>query len=695
MTLSRNIRGLSTFFFLLVAGISLPAQQAHDWCASDEFRSQILQKKGVEAQSLQEANELLSQEVSRESKSKAVVRTVPVVVHVIYATEQDNISTAQIKDGLRVLNEDYRRLNSDTSLTRSIFKDVAADVEIEFKLAGKDPQGNCTDGITRTQSARSLEGNNNVKDLIHWDNERYYNIWVTRRVRETERGSGNGTILGFSSFPQVGSQSFRNDGTVMRHDEFGSIGTSVADGRTLTHETGHYFGLLHPFQSFQGGNGCTAGDQVADTPPVADASFGCNLGVNTCNNDSPDLPDQIENYMDYASCVNMFTQGQKTRMVNAITDPQLRNKLVSTNNLNITGVTNAPTCAPQAQFEVPRRSYCTGEDVNFQDLTEEGEATSWEWKFEAGTPATSTAQNPTVTYANPGNYDVSLISTNSAGTDTLVLEDYIFVKKGVQAFFDKRWMMSFELNYVPFTISRLDPGGNGGFELFTNAGSEGSQSLRLDKTQYPGEIDEVISPAISTKGGQDLTMTFDIAHASQQNSNNDRLEVLVSRDCGATWTLRRFYQGFRLRTAPNTSGDFVPSASEWKTETLPFDAYTQDDPILVKFRFESGGGNNFYLDNIRFGQGRDIGQEELNAKAHLQAYPNPAGAQITLETERLEEDLKVRITDLSGRTVLEESFPGRAESHRQELHHDLPDGLYILQLSSGSHQISEKLRIQH
>lgn len=694
MTLTRNFLTLCALSFILGTGASLQAQQ-HDWCASDEVRSQLLQENGVEAQSLQQANQLLSRKISRESKTEAVVRTVPVVVHVIYATANDNISTAQIKDGIRILNEDYRRINSDTSLTRSIFKNVTADVEIEFKLAGKDPQGNCTDGITRTQSPRSLKGNNNVKDLIHWDNDRYYNIWVTRRVRETERGSGGNTILGYSSFPQVGSQNYRNDGTVMRHDEFGSIGTSVADGRTLTHETGHYFGLLHPFQSFQGGNGCTAGDQVADTPPVASANYGCNLGVNSCHNDSPDLPDQIENYMDYASCVNMFTQGQKTRMTNAITSTQLRNKLVSTNNLSLTGVTNPPTCKPEAKFEAPRRNYCTGEAVTFNDLTEEGEPSSWQWKFEAGTPATSTAQNPTVTYANPGNYDVTLISTNSAGTDSLVLEDYIYIKKGTQPFFDKRWMMSFELNYVPFTISRLDYGANGGFELFTNAGSEGDQSLRLDKTDYPGEIDEVISPAISTKGGQDLTMTYDIAHAAQQNSNTDRLEVLVSRDCGITWTLRRFYQGFRLRTAPNTTGDFVPSASEWTTETLPFDAYIQDAPILVKFKYESGGGNNFYLDNIRFGEGRDIGQEEVQAGAQFQAYPNPAGAKIILETERLEEELEVRITDLSGRTVFEENYPGRAEPSRQELHHELPDGMYILHLSSGARQKSEKLRIQH
>ena len=302
--------------------------------------------------------------------------------------------------------------------------------------------------------------------------------------------------------------------------------------------------------------------------------------------------------------------------------------------------------------------------------------------------------NPTVTYASAGNYDVTLISTNSAGTDTTVLEDYIYIKKGTQPFFDKRWMESFELNHVPFTISRLDYGANGGFELFTNASSEGNQSLRLDKSSFPGEIDEVISPAIRTKAGQDLTMSFDIAFASQQSNNTDRLEVLVSRDCGKTWTLRRFYQGFRLRTAPNNSGNFVPSASEWKTEILPFDAYIQDDPILIKFKFESGGGNNFYLDNIRFGEGRDIGQEEVNSRPQLQAYPNPAGEKIILETERLEEDLEIRIVDLSGRTVLEETYPGKTESTQQILNHQLPDGLYLLRLRSGSQQHSEKLRIQ-
>ena len=85
--------------------------------------------------------------------TEAVVHTIPLVVHIIYDTQSDNISDKQVRDAIIGLNEDYRRLNADTSNTRSIFQGVAADCEIEFQLAKLDPQGNCTTAITRTQSA--------------------------------------------------------------------------------------------------------------------------------------------------------------------------------------------------------------------------------------------------------------------------------------------------------------------------------------------------------------------------------------------------------------------------------------------------------------------------------------------------------------------------------------------------------------
>lgn len=678
-------------FFLGVAlstVLSLSAQHAHDWCYSDEILAQRMAEDPSLAQEIAQTNAALKQTPA--AKTQGTVYKIPVVFHVVYASEADNISVAQIKDGLRVLNEDFRRLNADTNQTRNAFKGDASDVEIEFVLARKDPQGNCTDGITRTKSMRSLTGDNNVKDLINWDNSRYYNIWVTRRVRGTSRGNSGGVILGYSSFPRNGNQNYRDDGTVIRHDEVGTIGTAVTDGRTLTHETGHYLALFHPFQG-----GCFGGDQVSDTPPVASANYGCDLSTNSCSNDNPDRKDQIENFMDYSSCQNMFTQGQKNRMRNVITNSNLRGGIVSNGNLNFTGVNNPPACPPETKVGMARRYGCTGEPITFSDASEEGSATSWEWQFEKGTPATSTAPNPSVTYQQPGNWDVTLIASNSAGTDTLYLPDYVDVKAKQQPFFDRKWRNSFEyFSQLPFSYTTVDRGDNGTFYVFQGAGSEGNQCLRVDKTpNLPGEVDELISPAIKTKNGQDLFLFFDYAYVAQQNDDDAQLQVLASRDCGENWLLRRTINSGRLRTAANQGGNFVPGNNQWFTEIIPFDAYVQDDPILIKFRFESGGGNHFYLDHIRFGEGRSVGLAESASASSLRAYPNPATETFTVEKPASAGPLHLHISDLQGRLLLEKSFPDTPKP-RHEVTHGLPNGLYLIELRSGQQHHSQKLRIQ-
>ena len=205
------------------------------------------------------------------------------------------------------LNEDYRRLNADTADTRSIFKSVAADVEVEFQLARLDPSGNCTEGITRTYSTLTNNASNNVKSLISWNNKRYLNIWVVASINIP---GGPNNVLGYAYQPVSGGNNPTFDGVVIRHDQVGTIGTAASPtlggenfGRTLTHEVGHYLGLDHTFDGR-----CFGGDGCGDTPPAADPNYGCPTGINSCSNDAPNLPDQIENYMDYSDggCQNMY-----------------------------------------------------------------------------------------------------------------------------------------------------------------------------------------------------------------------------------------------------------------------------------------------------------------------------------------------------------------------------------------------------
>ncbi len=236
------------------------------------------------------------------------VITIPVVVHVVYNTTAQNISDAQIQSQIDVLNADFRRLNSDRTLVPAAFASLAADVEIQFCMARRDPSGNATTGITRTQtSVTGFSTNDGVKRASSggkdpWNTSQYLNMWVCNMT---------GGILGYAQFPGGAAAT---DGVVMGHTCFGTTGTAQAPynrGRTATHEVGHWLNLFHIWGD--DGTSCTGSDQVTDTPNQADENYGCpSFPTASCSNTS----DMYMNYMDYTddACMYMFTTGQKTRM---------------------------------------------------------------------------------------------------------------------------------------------------------------------------------------------------------------------------------------------------------------------------------------------------------------------------------------------------------------------------------------------
>ena len=235
------------------------------------------------------------------------VITIPVVVHIVYRTSSENISDAQVQSQIDVLNEDFRRLNMDASNTPALFQGAAADVEIQFCLATRDPLGNPTNGITRTQTTKTSfsvytddvkYSSQGGKDA--WPTDQYLNIWVCRL---------SGGVLGYAQFPNGGPAA--TDGVVIDFRYFGRGGSAQAPynkGRTATHEVGHWLNLRHIWGDAQCGD-----DYVNDTPTQQGPNYGCPTFPHpTCGNAS----DMFMNYMDYTddACMNLFTQGQKTRM---------------------------------------------------------------------------------------------------------------------------------------------------------------------------------------------------------------------------------------------------------------------------------------------------------------------------------------------------------------------------------------------
>ena len=255
--------------------------------------------------------------VSREERFTGVAR-IPCVIHVVWNTNAQNISQAQIDSQIEVLNRDYRATNPDTSIVPSVFSGLIADSRVEFFLATEDPNGNPTTGVTRTQTSTATFGTDDkVKSsatggIDPWDPAHYLNIWVCQL---------GGGLLGYAQFPGGPPAT---DGVVITHTGFGTTGTAAAPfnlGRTTTHEIGHWLNLFHI--GGDDGTGCSGTDFVADTPNQAGQNFGTPAFPSvTCNN-GPD-GDMFVNYMDYTddAAMFMFTRGQILRVEACLAGPR-------------------------------------------------------------------------------------------------------------------------------------------------------------------------------------------------------------------------------------------------------------------------------------------------------------------------------------------------------------------------------------
>lgn len=360
--------------------------------------------------------------------------TIPVVVHVVWNTTAQNISDDQILSQIDVMNKDFRRLNSDTTLTPAPFKPVAADCMIQFAMARRDPSNNPTFGITRTQTSIASFGQSSALKFTSqgghdaWDRDKYLNIWTCNL---------GGNLLGYATFPG-GSASL--DGVAIGYNFFGTVGQVSAPfnkGRTTTHEVGHWLWLYHIWGD--DGGSCAGSDLVGDTPNQALEFYGCPT-YPTTDACSPSVPGvMFMNYMDYTddACMNLFTQGQLTRINAAMDGPRLPLQ-TSNGHINVSGT---PLCS----FKADSVSIEYGNQVHFSDISA-GIPTSWQWTFTGGTPSSSTVQNPVITYATPGLYTVKLRISNTFGSDSLTRVSYIRVRGAA--------MNSFNL-IAPVTFTRL------------------------------------------------------------------------------------------------------------------------------------------------------------------------------------------------------------------------------------------------
>jgi hypothetical protein len=362
--MKRILTGVLGFLWVAVA----IAQQIQP-CLTDELYAAF---KKAHPEAVAEENYANSLPQQPALGKAGAIRYIPVVFHVIHKYGFENITHQQITDALRIMNEDFRKKAGTNGGTSTDSR--ATDMQIEFRLAQRDPNGNPTDGVNRifndalTDNASDASG---TKQLSYWNSSNYFNVWVVNSINNNT-GDPNNEVLGYAQFPMQHTMSPSTDGILVRADQVGSVMLASNNqwGRTLTHESGHWVGLYHPFEGGCGSGSVTSsncnsqGDRVCDTPPVSTSTKNCPATTqNTCTNDVPDLPDNVKNYMDYAdgSCMNMFTAGQLAR-VNTIM-PAYRSNVYSDANLALAGINPDGTYKPLTASTV-KAPYKFGFDVS-------------------------------------------------------------------------------------------------------------------------------------------------------------------------------------------------------------------------------------------------------------------------------------------------------------------------------------------
>ena len=576
---------------LMMINISLFSQEK---CGAEQYTTFLMQKYPEYSQERNKVNEQTIKWLKDNPNhaDKKIIITIPVVVHVVWNTNSENISDAKILSQIDVLNEDFRRLNADATNTPSAFQSVAADCEIEFCLATIDPQGNPTTGITRTQTSQTSFSisTDDVKytssgGINAWPNDDYLNIWVCDL---------SGGILGYAT-PPWGNLSVE-DGVVIGYRFFGTlspISNTYNKGRTATHEVGHWLNLDHIWGDANCGN-----DNCNDTPTQQSSNYGCPNFPSTSNcTGNGANGDMYMNYMDYTddACMNLFTQNQKSRMIAAINNyrPNLLN-----------------------------HNICSG------------------------VPPTPSWDCVNGNCIDPGNSNGTFSDYNSCVNNC----DCIGINPNINEDFQSGNLNS------GWSINNPDGNATWEITNIAGYNSSTSVYINNADYAANGEYDDLILPTINVSLANTISLNFDYAYSLWTNPNSsqvwsDTLQVFVSDDCGNNWQKIWEDAGSSLVTTNPVFNEFTwtPSNSnDWDSKNIDLSNYIGEDDLVIKFRNINDYENNLFLDNINIITDQTTSIDMIEKKMLI--YPNPASDYINVSYKGIKE-----IYNLLGEVIMTEN----------------------------------------
>ena len=645
---------------------------------------------------------------NREASTNATV-FIPVVFHIVLPNP-NVITDAQVQAQLDTLNRDFFGVNGDSVRIPSYFKPLFGKSSIQFCLAQRTPDGDVTTGIERSSTNISSFG---IDDAVKhktaggadiWNGDAYFNVWICAL---------SGSVLGYASFADDG---FPNEqGVVIDYRCIpGGSYPAFSGGKTLTHETGHYFNLYHIWGDDNGD--CTGTDYVNDTPNQADFSSGTLSGLKTDNCSSSGNGIMYQNFMDYTddNCLVMFTTEQVARMENALST--YRPSLFNSNGCQPPTLKNYN--AQLRSIDQPAQRLCSGSfapvvtirNRGTQTLTtlqittriDNGAPSVYDWNGSLPQLATASVSLPNMT-ALAGTHTVTIFVSNpnsnadeetSNDTLRLVLQynaPVAQVKEGFESagFPPAGWdVVNTDLSYT--------------WQRVTGIAKTGNASVKINNYDYEdiGQKDDLRLPTLNISSGLDSAfLSFQVAAATFTATNTagytwDTLEVLISTDCGKSYNSLYKKWGSSLVTAKTTVANaFVPASSEWRKDSINLGAYIGMNNLLVSFRNTTGYENNIYLDDI------NLRTVSINPNLKSQGFlvtPNPARDRIAVQFYPQPTKLKgIQLLNAVGQKLAEISVGNQAFTYYSFDLSAYPSGTYVVRAVFDDKVLTKKIvRVQ-
>lgn len=715
-----TMKSLSIKFFTVLSTVFLfQFSEAQQWCGTMEnVYRKMKQDPAIQQRFKNLLDTLSDQYVNAPARSTEAVPDiiyVPVVFHIVHNGKPvgtgENISDAQVQSQIDAMNLHYNFLDPNIGNVPAPFQSAVANCHIKFCLAKFDPQGNPTTGIIRHQFAQATwntqdDIDNTLKPATIWDHTKYLNIWSVKMGGDlTSQG-----ILAYATLPYIANAS--DDGVVARSNVIGTINTLAGYqlGKTVTHEVGHWLGLLHTWGL---GPGCgDQGDYIADTPDEDDAAYGCpTFPYISCPLTTPNGA-MFMNYMDYTydQCSSMFTNGQNDRM-HFVLDGS-RSAIKTAANTNCFYSLDAAV----ASLDFPGDTICSFQFKPIVTIRNEGviaitsgklyfqidgdvvQILNWNGSIPSQGEVKITLPEQT-TISGVHTLDVTFGNVNGQAADNYSGNDSknssFYVYDGGTAA-SLPLLEGFEAVTFPPTNWQVQNPNHDATWMMNPAFSGYGQStacMSIDNFSYgvnPNKKkDAILTDAYDFTSVTYPELKFDMAYAPYNALRYDSLNVYYSLDCGSHWTKIWNQQGEELATAPAQTLMFTPSASQWKTVSVPLLNMAGQNKVTFKFENVTGWGNVLYVDNINIANNPSLSVSETK-REEVNIFPNPASDLIAIRMPATHPFHRIEVLNSVGELVYQTLMNENALIFSVK---DFPSGLYFVRMVGDNKSQTEKFLV--